>query len=122
MDESILNTTKKLLGIQPENTCFDLDILVHINSAISSLTQIGVGPEYGFVVEDADVTYKDYLGDETKKYQDVKLYICQKVRLGWDPPANSTIVNTINDLLSEIEYRIWFKANLPNQKEGDNSK
>lgn len=122
MDESILNTTKKLLGLEPDLTCFDQDILVHINAVLSALTQMGVGPEDGFVIEDATATYEDYLGEEAKNYQDVKTYIYYKVRLGFDPPASSTITNSINDLLAETEWRIWMKANPPDHKGGENSK
>lgn len=122
MDESILNTTKKLLGLEPDLTCFDQDILVHINSVLSALTQIGVGPEEGFVIDDNTATYKDYLGEDEKRYQDIKAYIYYKVRLGFDPPANATLLNNIENLLNEIEWRIWMKANPPDQKEGENSK
>lgn len=122
MDESILNTTKKLLGLEPDFTGFDQDILVHINAVLSALTQMGVGPEEGFVIEDATTTYEDYLENDVKLYQDIKTYIYYKVRLGFDPPANSTILNSINDLLDETEWRIWMKANPPDKKEGENSK
>lgn len=120
--DSILNTTKKLLGLEPDFTGFDQDILVHINAVLSALTQMGVGPEDGFIVEDADTTYEDYLGEDIKSYQDIKTYIYYKVRLGFDPPASSTILNSINDLLAEVEWRIWMKANPPDQTGGENSK
>ena len=42
--DSILTSIKKLLGITEEYEHFDQDIIMHINSVFSVLTQLGVGP------------------------------------------------------------------------------
>lgn len=103
--ESILIATKKLLGLMPEYTPFDPDIIMHINGAIQSLYQIGVGKK-GFIVFDDSATYKDLLGDEEENLQLVKLYIYYRVRLGWDPPQSSSVLTSMKELLTETEWRL----------------
>jgi hypothetical protein len=68
MEQSILKSTKKILNLSVDDTSFDLDILTHINSAFSHLHQLGIGPEAGFVVEDADKEWSDFLDEETPPY------------------------------------------------------
>lgn len=105
-EESILNSVKKLLGIMPESTEFDVDIMMHINGAISALRQIGVGPEYGFTVTSAEDTYDDYLGEGSAETSQVKLYLLYKTRLGFDPPQSSIVAEAIKTNVAEIEWRL----------------
>ena len=107
-DESILTSVKKVLGIPEYYEHFDQDILLHLNSVMSILHQLGVGPENGFVVEDDSTKWSDVFdGDiDTNKMMDVKSYVCLRVRLLFDPPASSGAIDAIERQMREIEWRI----------------
>ncbi|MFV0423990.1 MAG: hypothetical protein ACK5K7_00235 [Bacilli bacterium] len=107
--DSILTTTKKLLGIGEEDTHFDLDIIVYINTAISILTQIGVGPPEGFSIIDNTSTWSDFTEDK-KSFESVKTFIYLKVKLLFDPPANSNAIESINSTLNELQCRLSIAA------------
>lgn len=105
MNDSILNTIKKLLGLSSDYTEFDTDIIIHINSVFSILQQLGVGPENGFSISDASTTWSSYTNND-KQINDVITYVYLKVRLLFDPPANSSILNAQKELVSELEWRL----------------
>lgn len=105
MEESILISIKKLLGIDEEYTHFDTDLIMHINSALAILTQIGVGSSSGFMIEDDSSIWSDFIDDEPT-LQSVKTYIALKVRLMFDPPSSSAGIESINRLTSELEWRL----------------
>jgi hypothetical protein len=103
--ESILTSIKKLLGIAEEYNHFDPDIIMHINSVFMILTQMGVGPEEGFVIEDDTTTWIDFIGDKTT-IEAVKSYIYLKVKLLFDPPLASSVSEAMNRMISELEWRL----------------
>lgn len=104
---SILTSIKKLLGIDEEYNHFDADIIMHINSVLFILTQIGVGPSEGFVITGEDETWEDFMPEEALvKAQSVKTYIYLKVRLIFDPPTSSTAMTAMKDLIAELEWRL----------------
>ena len=103
--ESILTSIKKMLGIMEEYDHFDPDIIMHINSVFGILTQIGVGPAGGFRIEGADAEWGEYLSDNTL-LEMVKTYVGMRVRLMFDPPQNSAIIESMDRLISELEWRI----------------
>ena len=105
MNDSILNTIKKLLGLSSDYTEFDTDIIIHINSVFSILQQLGVGPDNGFSISDASTTWSSYINND-KQINDVITYMYLKVRLLFDPPANSSILNAQKELISELEWRL----------------
>lgn len=107
--ESILTSIKKMLGIQEEYAHFDADIIFHINSALMTLTQLGVGPTEGFFVTTDEQTWGDYLG-ESKRFEAVKSYIYLRVKLLFDPPANGTLVEAMNKQIAEFEWRLNTQA------------
>lgn len=102
--ESILSSIKKLLGIAEEYTAFDQDLVMHINSAFMVLTQLGVGPSSGFVIYDDTATWSDFV--ITSKLELVKSYIYLKVKLLFDPPLSSAVMESINRQISEFEWRL----------------
>lgn len=106
VSDSILNSVKKQLGLEPSYDSFDLDIIMNINSAIATLSQLGVGPEYGYIVTGQQDTYMDYLGDSEPMFQWVKMYLYLKTRLGFDPPSNSFVLQSMKDQVSELEWRM----------------
>lgn len=103
--DSILTSTKKLLGIAEDYEHFDTDIVIHINSALSVLTQLGVGTDKGFHIEDASTLWSDFLCDDSR-LEFVKTYIYLKVKLGFDPPTSSAAIDAIGRQISELEWRI----------------
>lgn len=105
METSILKSIKKVLGLSPEYDVFDEDIIMHINSILSNLTQIGVGPATGLFIEDDTQTWKDLFGEDPR-FNNIKSYVYLKVRLMFDPPQNSNITNAINEQIKEFEWRI----------------
>lgn len=108
--ESILTSIKKLLGIDAEYTYFDDDLVMHINSALMILTQLGVGPADGFSISKDTETWTDFLGDNLLKLQSVKTYVYLKVRLMFDPPSGSALIESINRQISELEWRLQVSA------------
>lgn len=105
MDSSILTSIKKLLGIAEEDTSFDQDIIMHINTVFNILAQLGVGPENGFSIEDDSAVWSDYLGNATN-LELVKSYIYMKVRSMFDPPTSTILADAMNKNISELEWRI----------------
>ena len=100
--ESILNTIKKLLGIDESYTQFDTDIIIHINSVFGVLFQLGVGQP--FSITSAAETWNDYL-DDMERLQMVKTYMYMKVRLAFDPPTGS-MLDALKEQMAEYEWRL----------------
>lgn len=103
--ESILTSIKKLLGIAEEYEHFDADLIMHINSVFSILTQLGVGPSNGFSIEDEDARWRDFIGED-KGIEMVKSYIHLKVKLLFDPPLSSAVIESMNQMIKELEWRL----------------
>ena len=104
--ESILTSIKKLLGIAEEYEHFDNDIIMHINSVFMILTQLGVGPSKGFMITDSSASWDDFLPEGGEKLQAVKTYMYMKVRLMFDPPTSSAVMESMNRTVSELEWRL----------------
>lgn len=107
--DSILTSIKKLLGITEDCTDFDIDIIMHINSVFSVLTQLGVGPSKGFSIDDKATTWDEYMPDNPK-FNMIKTYVYQKVRLAFDPPSNSTVLASTERMVQELEFRLKVEA------------
>ena len=105
MDDSILDSIKKILGMPPEYDAFDTDLVIHINSVFGILTQLGVGPEGGFSISDNTTLWKAYLGD-SKDLEMVKSYIALKVRLIFDPPTIGAVMDAMKEQIRELEWRL----------------
>ena len=110
--DSILTSIKKLLGITEEYTQFDVDITMYINTIISVLTQIGVGSNIGFIVNDATDTWDDWLTTSTD-LESVKTYIYLRVRLLFDPPTNSAVTKSYEQIIRELECRLLTTTDPP---------
>lgn len=103
--ESILTSIKKMLGIEEEYDCFDSDLIMHINSVFSILTQLGVGPSDGFMIYDKTTRWVDFFSD-TSQLMLIKSYIFLKVKLLFDPPLSSAIMEVYKLQISEYEWRL----------------
>lgn len=105
MEESILISVKQMLEISEDEEGFDPEIIAYINSVFSDLNQIGVGPSDGFQIQDDRETWNDFTQNNPKISQ-VKTYTYLKVKLIFDPPTNSSTIDAINKLISELEWRL----------------
>lgn len=105
MEESILTSTKKILGLDEAYEVFDLDIITHINAAFSILNQLGVGPINGFYIEDKDEEWSSY-EVPANQLQLIKTYVFLKVRMFFDPPGTSFMIDAMNKQIQEAEWRL----------------
>ena len=103
--ESILNSIKKMLGPSAEDDHFNPDIIMHINTEFMTLTQLGVGPSKGFYIEDDTTTWLEFIPD-LKNFQAIKTYIYLKVKLVFDPPQSSAVIESMNKKIAELEWRL----------------
>lgn len=106
---SILTTIKRLLGISEADEHFDIDIITNINSVLVKVQQLGIGPSSGFRITSKDEVWSDLLGIRLD-LESVKSYIYLKVRLIFDPPANSFLVESINKQVRDLELGLQLQA------------
>lgn len=109
MEESILISIKKLLGLDKDYTVFDPDIIMHINSVFMILSQLGVGPSNGFRIEDKSNSWDEFI-TEDDNLDAVKSYIHLKVKLLFDPPLNSAVIEAMKQTINELEWRLNVNA------------
>jgi hypothetical protein len=105
MEESILKSTKKILGLEADYLAFDPDVITHINAAFSILDQLGVGPEGGFFIVDDSAVWADFIVPPNQLNL-VKTYIYLKVRVLFDPPGTSFLLQSAQDQIREYEWRL----------------
>lgn len=108
MEESILISTKKILGLSAEYTVFDPEVLTHINAAFFILHQLGVGPDDGFVVEDDTATWSQFelLDGSENSINLIKTYVYLKVRMLFDPPQTSFLIEAQENQITQYEWRL----------------
>jgi len=105
--ESILTSIKKLLGPSAEDEHFDPDIIMHINTVLMDLQQLGVGPAEGFVITDDEDRWSDFVPEASlARLEGIKSYVYLRVRLLFDPPINSAVIESINKQIDRLEWRI----------------
>lgn len=111
MDESILTSIKKLLGIEEDYINFDTDIILYINSVFVTLKQLGAGPIDGYSISDKTAKWSDYLGTDSK-LNDIQTYMYMKVRLVFDPPSTSFGIDSLRKMITEAEWRIQVERDI----------
>lgn len=104
MKESILDSVKQMLGTNSEDTNFDRELIIYINGALMIIHQLGVGPK-GYTIKDRANTWDEFLLDRTD-LELVKTAVYLRVRLIFDPPQNSFLVNAIEKQITEYDWRI----------------
>jgi len=109
MDESILNSIKKLLGLPPDYDNFDQDIVIHINTYLGVLNQMGVGVE-GFVIDGPDATWGDFLAGHSVSLHEVKTYVYLRVKMVFDPPSSSLVADAMKTNIDELGWRLNVKV------------
>lgn len=105
MAQSILTSIKKIIGYVESDTSFDDVVILNINSVFSTLNQLGVGPEEGFMIEDATTTWDAFLGTD-KRLNQVKTYVYLRVAMIFDPPATSFGIESMNEQIQKLEWSI----------------
>jgi len=105
MITSILTGTKHALGIAEDYEAFDNDIIMHINSVFSTLNQLGVGPAEGFSIEDSTAEWDDFIAGDAR-YSAVRSYVYLRVRLLFDPPTSSYLMDAYKEQIRELEWRL----------------
>lgn len=112
-NDSILNSVKKLLGIQKDYTDFDQDIILNINSAFSILTQLGVGPLEGFLIKGPEERFSDFVGDNTILLNIIPMYLYYKTRLGFDfSSLSAAMVENLKEQIKEMEWRLLYQVEI----------
>lgn len=107
---SILDSIKQLLGIDVNDTSFDKELIIHINGALMILNQLGVGPEDGYLIVDKNNTWDEFVPGQ-KNLEAIKSSVYLKVRLIFDPPQNSFLVNALEKQMAEYDWRITLQSN-----------
>lgn len=102
---SILDDVKKMCNLAPDDHSFDIDVILHTNSAFTTLTQLGLGPEDGFMIEDATATWDDFIGTNPK-FNAVKSYVYLRVRTIFDPPQTSYQIQAMKEQIEQLEWRL----------------
>ena len=108
MDDSILNSIKKLLGIASDYDAFDADVVLLINSALMALSQIGVG-QIGFTISGTDETWSDFLSSRDD-LEAAKNYVYLSTRLVFDPPSSGSVISSYEKLKEELEWRLKVRS------------
>lgn len=111
MNDNILASVKKLCNISEDDKSFDQDLIIHINSALMTVMQEWHGMDTAFRLEDGTETWDDILGDDVN-YEGLKDLIGLKVRLVFDPPSNSALLQSINEQIKDLEWRMYFWKDL----------
>lgn len=109
---SILTSIKKLAGLDESYDAFDYDIITYINGVFMILRQMGVGPPGGFSIVDESSVWTDYIPD-IEKIEAVKTYIAMKVRIVFDPPTSSALLEALKESIKEYEWRLNVEAETP---------
>ena len=115
--DSVLTSIKKLLGMDEMYTQFDTDIVIHINTALMSLNQLGVIEDVDFYITDKTQTWSDLIGD-VKNIEAIKTYVYFKVRLAFDPPTTSFGIEAIERQLFQLEWRLNVQAEEDDDEDG----
>lgn len=110
MEDSILNTIKNMIGINDSDDSFDVAVIANINSAFFILHQLGVGTEKTFSISDATSVWSDFLPDSEEKFEAVKTYVYLKTKIVFDPPTNSFVLTSMQNQISEYEWRFKEEA------------
>lgn len=106
MADSILQTIKRMIGPSLLSNEFDTDLVVHINSVLFDLNELGVGPEEGFMITGETETWQDFIGYDVKKLEAIKTFVYLKVKMLFDPPTIGGVIAAYEKLIKEYEWRI----------------
>jgi hypothetical protein len=109
VNESILTSIKKLLGIAEDYEHFDADLIIHINTFLTRLYQVGVGTK-NFAIYDKTATWADFLGEDEVKFQQAKSYVYIRTKLLFDPPQSGAANEAFKEAMRELEWLLFVDA------------
>lgn len=109
VNESILTSIKKLLGIAEDYEHFDADLIIHINTFLTRLYQVGVGTK-NFAIYDKTATWADFLGEDEVKFQQAKSYVYIRTKLLFDPPQSGAANEAFKEAMRELEWLLYVDA------------
>lgn len=121
LNDNILISTKLLSGLSSDYDCFDNEFVMYINSVFLTLKQLGVGPSSGFVITDKEATWDMFISDNDVLKESVKTYMGAKVRMKFDPPAQSSLAKAYENTIDELEFRLSIEVDGSNTDSGGNS-
>ena len=111
MNDNVLSSVKKLCNIDGDDKSFDQDLIIHINSVLMVIMQEWHGMNSAFRIEDGTETWDDIVGEDTN-YEGLKDLVGLKVRLLFDPPTNSSLLQSMNEQIKDLEWRLYFWKDL----------
>ena len=106
MDESILDSVKKIIGIDSSYTVFDPDLIIHINTVFMILNQLGIGTEEVFSISDNSTTWNEFIQGNSA-IQSVKSYMALRVKMLFDKPQSGTLIDAYREDIKELEWRMY---------------
>lgn len=109
---SILTSIKEALGQTADYTAFDQELIMHVNAALSNLTQLGIGPESGFAITGANETWTQFMGTDSRR-NSAQQYVYLSVRLAFDPPSIGYVLTSLENLKAEAAWRLTVVADEP---------
>ena len=112
MTDSILTSVKETLGLGDEQTSFDNELVLFINSVFATLNQLGVGPAEGYTITGTTEVWDSFLGTD-KKFEPAKLYTHLRVKLVFDPPEIGFVLTAMKEQIKELEYRLNVASETP---------
>lgn len=107
--DSILDSVKKMLGVDLVDDSFDMELIIFINDVFSKLNQLAVGPTTTYVIDDRLDKWTDFLLDRTDLNM-VKTYMYLQVRITFDPPTNPSLLENMMKRIQEYEWRLNVQA------------
>lgn len=111
MEDSILNSIKKLLGLEPGQDYYDEEIILNINTIFSTLRQNGINKDKVYNITNKEDKWIDYLND-IEKYSMVKTYVYLKVKQYFDPSLSSAVMQAQKEQIDELEFRLNIQSNI----------
>lgn len=112
--DSILKSIKQMLGLTEDYKHFDVDIIIHINTAFRVLHQLGVGPSKVFKINDEYDTWNEFIEDDCEGFDEVKTYVYQRVKILFDPPLSSAHLTALKESVAEFEWRLQVESEFQN--------
>lgn len=109
-DNSILESIEALLETPEGDSNYDSVIKTHINSVFMILRQIGIGPKNGFIIKSKEETWSDFLDEDLEMLEAVRTYVYLKVKLIFDPPSSTIVLESINGMIKELETRFNYES------------
>lgn len=104
MENSILVSVRQKLGPSGSYDVFDPQLIDFINLAFSRLYQLGIGPDEPFSIEDDTAVWSDFIPEG--ELEDVRTYVYLRVRMLFDPPQNSSVMNSYQEQIKELEWEL----------------